>query len=1362
MTPTSWVKTLSIPKFDPALGTLVSVLITLNGTVSGSARYEKIAGDGTSLVTLFIRAEIALESDLGDRILAISIPVQVIEDPAAEYDQALDFNGPSGGSFQGETAWQQTSTTLTAPDDLVFFIGTGNLQTPLKGRATSSSQGAGNIIQQLTTFAQADITIEYRLTLDAASDSQPMTPTTWTKALNIPKFDPAQGNLSVVVITLNGTVFGSARYERIAGVGTTLITLFIRAEIALESDVGDRILAMAIPVQVIDDSAADYDEALDFDGPSGGSFGGGSAWQQTVTNLTAPDDLGFFVGTGNLQTPLKGRATSSSAGDGNVIQQFTTSAQAVITIELTLDAASDSQPMTPTTWTKALNIPKFDPAQGNLSVVVITLNGTVFGSARYERIAGVGTTLITLFIRAEIALESDVGDRILAMAIPVQVIDDSAADYDEALDFDGPSGGSFGGGSAWQQTVTNLTAPDDLGFFVGTGNLQTPLKGRATSSSAGDGNVIQQFTTSAQAVITIEYVYLTRPVRCLYPDGTRAPACAGAEPPSTASCNTRACESLQLAYSAWGSCSRTCGNGTRTRAISCLSSYGFQVPLESCSAVMTDDSLVQALNEVCQVATCGCMLVAWQLSPWAACDVACGGGMTSRTISCVLISQETAGEVVGTVSDTLCASLSRPAEAQACNTLPCSPVPSMPPTRPPTPPRSPPAPPSTPPTGENPPTLPRAPPPLPLPTPSQSPPPPPPLLAPPAAPSFVTSSECSSTFWEVGPWGACSAPCSSGMAKRTVTCIIQLPSGMQLATDDSFCCGAPAPAATAACNTAPCTNTSYVWLVSDWGPCSVACGTGSTVRSVECWSADRTRRASVADESTKCSSPKPSLVAECNTQPCDADLFCRNQTCSDRGVCQDGVCVCNAGWSGLTCQRPAGCATEVSADGQCCPSVMDIQMRCCTSATAVRDSAGACCESGQLDACGVCDGNAVATDRSGACCPTVLDGNGACCFSGALDECSVCDGTGGSCASQGEVVVEYSPSVSTDSSDVQPQALGQRLRLVDARASGLSTNELTVFLGEFSAMLTQRLGMSPSRVAILTVMSESESGTPPGGGASRRLFQEGPVGPIRLRVLYQLLPPSALEDAQDSSVISSLAHEQGLLELLGASGSRNFTGRIRWLDIIMLRPVGLCGNGVCEVGERCTGDNTNDEGCCPFDCTVTLEECMAPVYSDAQCGGPGHGRCIRSSGECECAAGYTGDDCSECRQEFYFDETPGLEICVPWRVQVIWAPPVMMAPPAPPGDGGDRGVGGGTLIGPIVGGAVGGLVLVLIITGVVLLRARQRKTMEIPVEVHGGNTPDPQEHHPTIHMSKMQQVRVDNMQRKQSIPFFPFLSFSKK
>lgn len=46
----------------------------------------------------------------------------------------------------------------------------------------------------------------------------------------------------------------------------------------------------------------------------------------------------------------------------------------------------------------------------------------------------------------------------------------------------------------------------------------------------------------------------------------------------------------------------------------------------------------------------------------------------------------------------------------------------------------------------------------------------------------------------------------------------------------------------------------------------------------------------------------------------------------------------------------------------------------------VWDANNMCCESGQVDVCGICDGTTTSIDRDGLCCSGAIDASGACCY----------------------------------------------------------------------------------------------------------------------------------------------------------------------------------------------------------------------------------------------------------------------------------------------------------------------------------------------------------------------------------------------
>ncbi|EKX35127.1 hypothetical protein GUITHDRAFT_155568 [Guillardia theta CCMP2712] len=101
---------------------------------------------------------------------------------------------------------------------------------------------------------------------------------------------------------------------------------------------------------------------------------------------------------------------------------------------------------------------------------------------------------------------------------------------------------------------------------------------------------------------------------------------------------------------------------------------------------------------------------------------------------------------------------------------------------------------------------------------------------------------------------------------------------------------------------------------------------------------------------------------------------------------------------------------------------------------------------------------------------------------------------------------------------------------------------------------------------------------------------------------------------------------------------------------------GVCGNGVCEVGEVC-GLN---EGCCIADCQTTSLSC--PIASlDRVCNS--RGKCLSGSGACDCFLGYEGVACESCSEGFAASYRNGSLLCsfnaslaaVSWNIPQPWA-----------------------------------------------------------------------------------------------------------
>ncbi|GBG81217.1 hypothetical protein CBR_g31889 [Chara braunii] len=120
------------------------------------------------------------------------------------------------------------------------------------------------------------------------------------------------------------------------------------------------------------------------------------------------------------------------------------------------------------------------------------------------------------------------------------------------------------------------------------------------------------------------------------------------------------------------------------------------------------------------------------------------------------------------------------------------------------------------------------------------------------------------------------------------------------------------------------------------------------------------------------------------------------------------------------------------------------------------------------------------------------------------------------------------------------------------------------------------------------------------------------------------------------------ASEAGLKKTINASSNSTKQGLMITTGVIIQEVdsvvrQGVCGNGMCEVGERCTADGTSDilsevgNRCCPSDCPYVPKACPVPTdgpRKNQPCAG--NGRCLDSTGTCDCFYGHTGRACSRC------------------------------------------------------------------------------------------------------------------------------------
>lgn len=157
---TNWSSTVSIPKFNPNLGTLVSIDFTLTGHSQGAARAESLDAQPSTVTLTFQNTITLTRPDMS--VIVVTIPQAVFMDTLSAYDGTTDFAGSSGVAHNGLTAMDSDVATAPPPaSDLALFSGAGSIVLPVMAAGTSMASGAGNLITQFVSMASADVSVCY-------------------------------------------------------------------------------------------------------------------------------------------------------------------------------------------------------------------------------------------------------------------------------------------------------------------------------------------------------------------------------------------------------------------------------------------------------------------------------------------------------------------------------------------------------------------------------------------------------------------------------------------------------------------------------------------------------------------------------------------------------------------------------------------------------------------------------------------------------------------------------------------------------------------------------------------------------------------------------------------------------------------------------------------------------------------------------------------------------------------------------------------------------------------------------------------------------------------------------------------------
>jgi hypothetical protein len=157
---TDSVRTGTLQQFDPSLGTLESVDIYNNGTLSSQIQIENqdpTAATVTGTVSGTLSLALANAPTLNTALQPTTEQANI-----GAYDGTIGFDGVSAHDFGVQTAKGSANETLTAgTNDLSAFIGTGTIQATESATATSNAGGPGNLLSEIASTSTADVKVVY-------------------------------------------------------------------------------------------------------------------------------------------------------------------------------------------------------------------------------------------------------------------------------------------------------------------------------------------------------------------------------------------------------------------------------------------------------------------------------------------------------------------------------------------------------------------------------------------------------------------------------------------------------------------------------------------------------------------------------------------------------------------------------------------------------------------------------------------------------------------------------------------------------------------------------------------------------------------------------------------------------------------------------------------------------------------------------------------------------------------------------------------------------------------------------------------------------------------------------------------------
>jgi hypothetical protein len=424
-----WSVPVTFQQFSPSAGTLISVGLSLTGTVTGIAALENL-GVAAETTPVSVFGTIALNA--GTVAVDQAYPVATGSVTLGAYDGTLDFAGSSGtiATFSNSAP----GTLTNAVGSLSAFVGTGTIGWTATSQALLSEQSNGNILSVTRAEAGASISLRYDSTGGGTGSSSgtgsegsvtstyfgptifpPGTETMepqvlrvadatsgWNDSLTLGEFNPSLGTLLAVSLTVISDINAGVALENLGSYAATAgLTEQGNLNLILP---GSAAVSVGGPTISATANLGAFDGTIDFAGGSGTLVSGVLA-TGTVTD-TIQQSLSAYIGTGTTTIDVASSTPAYLTGPADLAAELVTNAGAVVEVSYIYAPASTAA----ATGTLAIAGATAHQTTGGQTPILPFLGVTITDPA----VAQTETVSITLSNPANGALELDLTNGVFA------------------------------------------------------------------------------------------------------------------------------------------------------------------------------------------------------------------------------------------------------------------------------------------------------------------------------------------------------------------------------------------------------------------------------------------------------------------------------------------------------------------------------------------------------------------------------------------------------------------------------------------------------------------------------------------------------------------------------------------------------------------------------------------------------------------------------------------------------------------------------------------------------------------------------------------------------------------------------------